>query len=355
MSVTGIALTGIGADALQLVAVTQVQPWRATWLATTVAALLLPAVVGARWQAGSRGRITALLLIAAAMWGAEVPALLLLTVLSFEFAAPAIPAAAVRLLVGGAWALLGLALAWRLAVNLQGMSAYYLDPGIPLWARRTVSLMGDGSVPVGLAAGALWLGGHAGSRPARLRALPGLCAIGAAAAAGVLLPVLWQRETVQQFPRARIEQFAAARALLSERAEVFWPAAPMGAWALLQRPSFLSMLQTSGVVFSRASALELRRRAAALAPVIASRAYLEWAEGAAEPDWSDAQLQAACRTQAFEYLATNRDLGISTPVAIVAAPDRPERRSPASAAALRVYRCGAGDAESGTAPAPGSR
>jgi hypothetical protein len=335
----GIVLTGIGADALQLVAVTQAQPWRAEWLATAVAALLLPAIVGARWRAGPCGRITALALLAAAVFGADVPALLLLAVLLFEFAAPKLPTGALRGLLGGAWGLLGLAVTWRLAVNLQGMSAYYLDPEIPLWARRATSLMHDGSVPVGLAAASLWFGAHTSSHPMLGRAVLGACLIATAAAAAVLLPAVWQPVHFREFPRARIEQFAAARTRLPERAEVFWPEAPLGAWVLLERPSFLSMLQTSGVVFSRASALELRRRAAALEPGMASSAYLVWREGAVEPDWSDSQLRAACQTQVFDYLVTNRDLGSGAPAAVVPARGSSERRAPSTADDLRIYQC----------------
>jgi len=341
MFLAGIAATGLGADALQLVAVTQAQSWRAGWLATAVAALLLPAIVGARWQTGAGGRITALTLVAAAVFGADVPALLLLAVLLSEFGAPKLSAAAARALLAGAWALLGLAVTWRLAVNLQAMSAYYLDPGIPLWARRAMSLMHDGGLPVGLAAASLWFGAHAGIHPRFGEAVLGACAIATAATGAVLLPAVWQTAHLREFSRARIEQFAAARARLPERAEVFWPAAPLGVWVLLQRPSFLSMLQTSGVVFSRASALELRRRAAALAPALEANAYLDWRESTAEPDWSDPQLRAACQSHVFDYLVVARDLGSGAVAAVEPARGPSDRRAPSGSDDLRVYRCAA--------------
>jgi hypothetical protein len=44
-------------------------------------------------------------------------------------------------------------------------------------------------------------------------------------------------------------------------ADVFWPESPVAAWLLLDRPNCLSVLQTSGMVFSRDTAMEVQRRA----------------------------------------------------------------------------------------------
>jgi hypothetical protein len=75
--------------------------------------------------------------------------------------------------------------------------------------------------------------------------------------------------------RAEIEEFADWRSAIppaSNVALVPTKKSASFAWFTLQRPSYLSVDQSSGVVFSRATALEIRRRSEILLPIM-------------QPDW----------------------------------------------------------------------
>jgi len=83
------------------------------------------------------------------------------------------------------------------------------------------------------------------------------------------------RDTGKDGTAAEISEFSDWRAAIPPDSNVFVvPAriAPTFAWFTLQRPSYLTVDQSSGVVFSRATALEVRRRSQVLMPLM-------------DPDW----------------------------------------------------------------------
>jgi hypothetical protein len=328
---TGLALTFVACDLLHLVFLTQLQPWRWQWLGTVVAAVLLPEIVRTLWQNAAteeqttEQRTTALLLISAWVFGSDAYAL---------FASTAALAALVLLRKlkpsEARWVFLGacglgvIAVAWRVATNLEFTDAYYLDPNIPLWLRRASSFMHDGTAPIAAVALAFWL--------AR-RGRTALILVGALAGAGCLasFPQIWTSWTTREFPPQQLARFAGFRERIPPGAEVFWPESPVAVWVLLQRPSYLSVIQTSGMVFSRRSALELERRADALAGAINSGSFMSWSAGTAMT-LSQQQLKQTCDTGAFEYLVTAADLGVA-PIAEV-----PSVLGPASKK-IRLYHC----------------
>ena len=67
------------------------------------------------------------------------------------------------------------------------------------------------------------------------------------------------------------------------------------------------MIQTSGMVFSRRSALELERRADALGGAIHPSTFLVWNAGTAMM-LSQQQLKQTCDTGEFQFLVTGADL-----------------------------------------------
>jgi hypothetical protein len=105
---------------------------------------------------------------------------------------------------------------------------------------------------------------------------------------------------------------------------VFWGESPLSSWVLLNRPNYLSATQTSGMIFSRESALELQHRALALRDFVGPPTFLSWAGAGAHLSLSPEQLQGICRLAAFNYLVTSVDLGMQP----VAALDK-----------LKLYRC----------------
>jgi len=230
------------------------------------------------------------------------------------------------------WVFLGacglgvIAVAWRVATNLEFTDAHYLDPSIPQWIRRASSFMHDGTAPIAAVALAFWLARMRRGRTA-------LILVGALAGAGCVasFPQIWTSWTTREFPPQQLARFAGFRERIPPGAEVFWPESPVAVWVLLQRPSYLSVIQTSGMVFSRRTALELERRADALGGAINSGSVMSWNAGTALM-LSQQQLKQTCDTGAFEYLVTATDLGVA-PIAEV-----PSVSGPASKK-IRLYHC----------------
>ena len=325
----GIALTLIGCDLLHSVLLTQLQPWRCQWFATVVAALLLPAIIGELWRKDIAERTAALALLAAWIFASDFYALVAICACfaSLALLSKLKPSEA-RWLFFGSAGLLAVALLWRLASNLEFTDAYSMDPRLPLWLRRTTSFVRDGSVPMAFVVGAY---GLARSRYAR----PSLLMLGALALAvcAAVLPTTWDRWTHRDYPPSLVERFSALRVQLAPNAEVFWPQAPVSVWMLLQHPSYLSVIQTSGMVFSRDSAMDLERRADALKSVMSPATFMDWNRGGGTGlELAKTQQIGACATGEFEYLVTTADLGLEL-LASVPSPTGPANRR------MRLYRC----------------
>jgi len=144
-------------------------------------------------------------------------------------------------------------------------------------------------------------------------------------------PQTWKSWTTREFPPQQLAGLSGFRERIPPGADVFWPESPVAVWVLLQRPSYLSVIQTSGMVFSRRSALELERRADALGGAIDSRSFMSWNAGTAMM-LSPQQLKQTCDIGAFEYLVTPADLGVE-PVAEVPAAGGAVTKK------IRLYRC----------------
>ncbi len=317
--VAGFLLTVVACDTWHLTLFTQVQPWRWQWLATLAAALTLPLIVVDRWNRGAAGRITALLLLASWIFGSGEFAIIasLCTLLSLLFGRLA--ASELRLLFWGSCAVLGLALLWRIASNLEFTDLHYMDAALPLWLRRAVSFAHDGIAPAALIGTAAWII----YRPRAVLA-SWACAAFSITAIGALLPWAWQAWSAEEFPQRQVERFAQWRDLIAPGDEVFWGESPASSWVLLNRPNYISGLQTSGMIFSRAAALELRRRALALAGAVGPPTFLSWDYAGAHLSLTTDELRGICRLAAFQYLVTSADLGMPPAAQL----DR-----------LKLYRC----------------
>jgi hypothetical protein len=324
----GLLLSFIACDTLHVVWLTQLQPWRWQWFGIATAALLLPVILETCAVADVTGRITALLLTAASIFGANsfaiyaalsAPAALVL--------APRLKPSETRWILLGAVAMLALALIWRVASNLEFTDAHYIDTRIPAWRRDAMSFVHDGSLPLCVIALTWWL-----MRTHRRRGLLALVSL-AAAACLALLPQSWAQWNQRDFSPQRVAAFAAWRDIIPPGTQVFWPDLPLGAWLLLDRPHYLSSAQSSGMVFSRRTALELQRRAAALKSVVPLRESLAWDSAGDVYRLSPQQLQGVCRLGVVDYLVTVANLGIE-PVSVM--PNASDR----SPNPLRLYHCG---------------
>jgi hypothetical protein len=267
-----------------------------------------------------------LALIAAWIFGATSFALIaaLAALAAIAFARRLRPGEA-RLVLWGGCALLAIAVAWRLATNLQFTDAHYLEFNIPFWARRAMSFTHDGSVPLAVIALIWWL-----TRTARGAYALTVIAMLAATACIALVPTAWAQWSAREYPPDRVARFAAWRELIAPGAEVFWPDSPLSAWLFLARPNYLSALQTSGMVFSRSAALEFQRRAEALGSIVTPQAFVGWDGAGPGLGLSTPQLAGICRLSVFEYLVTGVDLGMA-PIAVLP--------GGAHVPTLRLYRC----------------
>jgi hypothetical protein len=221
----------------------------------------------------------------------------------------------------------GIAVAARLGSSSLLLESHYQDPAIPAWIRDAASFIQDGLGPVAIALLVMWLASRSrGVPPLALLALLGVMTC------ICLTPDTWRRWTHRQFPPTLVAEFAPWRALIPPNAAVLWPESALQACSLLERPDYLSLDQTTGVVFSRRAAMEMQRRAVALSSIVPSDSFF-WFSGtgmglAPSPD----QLERACHTGALDFLVTGAHL--SWP-ALAAIPDTVWH----SSGGLRLYRC----------------
>ena len=100
--------------------------------------------------------------------------------------------------------------------------------------------------------------------------LPACLAIAMGAACVLLVPMAFAKTDTAGSAR-EIEEFTDWRSVIPPSADVYvangHDAAPF-AWFTLQRPNYLSLDQSAGVVFSRLTALEVRRRSEVLIPLM---------------------------------------------------------------------------------------
>lgn len=329
--VCGLTITLIACDVLHLVLFTQAQPWRWQWLGVVVAALLLPNTLLALWARDLAGRTAMLLLIAAWIFGSNVNGLIAAVAALFTLAVMnRLKPGEARPMAYGAGGLLVIAVVWRVATNLEFTDAMYMEPSLPWWFRKTVSFAQDGCVAMAIFALA-WTLAH------RPRGRGALVAIGGLALAlcTALLPQTWENWTEPEYPASLIARYATLREHIPSGADVFWPDSPLSVWILLDRPSYISGIQTSGMVFSRPSALELERRANALRAALPPSTFMNWSDGGSMPPLDQFHLSAVCNSGAVAFLVTAADLG-TEPDAFVTALTGPASKK------IRLYRCPAG-------------
>jgi hypothetical protein len=258
-----LLLTWVGSDRLNIAIVVQGQAWRVMWLATAVALLLLPAIMVQCWNGPPSWRSGGLLLAAAWVIGATPLALTcaIPALLALACGARQPPRWLARLAPRAAGVLLGVVVVCTLAVTWTYVSASTLTPDMPAWMQRLRTACADGLLPTL----ALLCGWYAATRwhsPVAVAGTALAIAAGTIIAAVIALPG-W----VQGFyTRQTVQAFSAWRQLVPEGSDVLWSmrlrmgSDPAGAWLLLQRPSYLSSIQSTSGLFSREASMEVRRR-----------------------------------------------------------------------------------------------
>jgi hypothetical protein len=172
----------------------------------------------------------------------------------------------------------------------------------------------------------------------------GLAAV-ATLACAVAAPAAFRSWTRFHYTPALHDTFAQWRELLPARTEILWPEQPVGVWYLLDRPSYWSVPQTAGIVFSRPSALELNQRiGASRNALLASSAFAKVARDADSvkrlhsgtpgtlESLDGAGLPIICADRNLGYFVTARRMGPIAMPPITPDPDKPKRQ-------LYIYNC----------------
>jgi len=266
----GLAVAFIGGLIGPVAILVQGQAWRWVWIGVFVSAVLFPVLAFEVWRDDKCGAPCTLLLVLGWTLPASVGTPCVLLVLIFWLRRAHLSlrlAALLRLACAG----LGAALVvWILLTSWPGESPLPAASGqAPLSASQLPELSGFRFTTALLGALVWW--GIITSRTKWFQ---------------VMISTLLTTISILSFPiafkQARtlpndgdVQEFADWRSLIPPTSTVLVvPAQDAGAfvWFTLDRPNYLVMNQSAGVVFSRATALEVRRRSEVLLPLV-------------DPDW----------------------------------------------------------------------
>jgi hypothetical protein len=144
--------------------------------------------------------------------------------------------------------------------------------------------------------------------------------VAAAALCAAFTPLGWSAWSRTMYTQKALADFADWRRQIPPQAEVLWPGSVVGPWYVLGRSSYWSLEQMAGIVFSRATAMELESREYRLTHVPVELTPVQ-------------QLTETCRTNpALGFVVTAKDLG-PTPFAPVVLD------STQASGRLLLYRC----------------
>jgi hypothetical protein len=292
----GLAVALI-ADAVGPVAIlVQGQAWRWVWIAVFVGTLLLPATILQIWPDKQCGPLCAVLLLLGltlpAMNGTACVSLsLVLWLMRARFPIRAVPVLR--------WIFLAMVLAVAAWVSFHAWEIArpgFHKPGAmtPVQLRDFFGL----KIPAVLGASLIWWGLR---KCTGVRA-PTLLCFGLLALSIFILPAAFKQYR-SLASVADINEFSDWASVIPPASTVLVaPARDVGTfvWFTLQRPNYLSVDQSAGVVFSRATALEAQRRSQVLLPIM-------------DPNWKiRSELRAAGASGKHPIYAPSRPLTAAT-------------------------------------------
>jgi hypothetical protein len=317
----------------------QGQAWRWVWIPVFIGTILMPPTAMRLWRNETAGPLCAVLLAASWTSSASDAASLSLLALALFMLRRRLTAISPAYLRGAAVAL-GLAfLCWEAIVIFSpsagtGTSAISADASTPLLQRAAA--IAAGRYPLALAVLAMW---H-WLQLSKKRWRPAAVSIALGAACALLVPVAFAKiDAVGSMQE--ITEFADWRQVMPPFANVYvadgHDAAPF-AWFTLGRPNYLSLDQSAGVVFSRATALEIRRRSEVLKPLMdedwklltRNRSVHSGATGAPRhTPLTAASLLSVCSDPQLNFLVAREDVGF----------DPVRHRSPGPLRNWNLYDC----------------
>jgi hypothetical protein len=344
-AVASLTVTLVYCDLMHVVLFTQVQPWRWLWLVEVIAVLAVP-VVAEDCRARGPSGVAALVLLTSAWLLRDDPASILVLLLSVGlFKAAGHPTLQSRARTILAAALLLVAVIVTISVVAKSS---YVDTNGPEVYRDSPLMQGilrnwtsDGLICLSvLVAWWTWVWRRDG-QPHWSVAVGGVSSV--ALVAVLLAPLSWHSWTNFHYTPAVHAAFAPWRAALEPSAEVIWPRNPVGAWYILDRPSYYSIHQVVGDIFFRDKAIEIHRRAAFLEKALeASQTRAQQQQTApartrevlpSGADKLDAQgFELACGDPHLAGVVSWNRIGPETAPPIAPNPRLPQR-------ALHLFRC----------------
>jgi hypothetical protein len=262
---TGLVIAFIASTLGPIAILMQGQAWRWEWIACFVSVLLLAPSAAAIYRDTRCGPLCAILLVAG--WVIVPPGgtLSLAIALGVWAARDRID---LRIAAGLRWAALALGLvlaAWAL-VDIWHAAFASSDPGrSSLLVSRIRNILGLPVVAIPLA-----LGLARGIGKLRSHTILALVSLFLGAAAARLLPDSLHDQQ-HDGTGAEIREFMGWRAVIAPTSNVWVVPSHNSAtfaWFILDRPSYLSVDQSAGVVFSREVAMEVKRRSEVLLPMM---------------------------------------------------------------------------------------
>lgn len=317
-----VGLTGLGIAAVAclhppLAILVQAQPWRAVWLATFIAILFLPSTVIALWKEPRCGLVCIVFLVLA--W--TYPLINQLACIGFALALLAvrhrIGAEAARVLRIAGPLLVVVIACWLLAITWQTIHKPFDSGHGPLAIQTLQNVLGLTVPLVILLVGLWWI-----VTKSRSAAVPGVICVLLSA-----LCVPWVPLALEEGKPVSLayhpEDFADWRKVMRPDGNVLVGEQGSSAqfiWFVLQRPAYLTEAQSAGLVFSRKTALEVRRRSDLIAgfvdPSWKIYSSLEWYKR--NPgQWKPARthpltaplLQHLCSDPQLAYVIAKEDVG----------------------------------------------
>jgi hypothetical protein len=239
---TGLIVALIAGSIGPVAILVQGQAWRWTWLVAFVAVFLLAPTALALWRDKQCGPLVAVLLILGWTWNQSGVDNLLLVELAVAL--------------------------WLLKDSLAKPTARIVDFTVSHRVRNSIALSTSTVSAAGQRVLSLIRNHSAAAQSGLIAAL--LISI-----VFVVSSSLKQSPSLARGNPGEVAEFADWRRQIPPTSNVLLiplPTSAAFAWVTLNRPSYISVNQSSGVVFARATALEIRRRSEVLQPI-------------AEPDW----------------------------------------------------------------------
>jgi hypothetical protein len=264
--VIGLVASTIGPVGLLL----QGQAWRWIWIARFAAVILLATTLLKLWRDEKCGPLCAVLTLLGWTFSPVDGSACLAAALMLWSTRRHVTDRAAVYVRWAAIVLAGVALAWVVANSWSILSSPAPESGLePILVIKLRNIFGLGVISIALAWWlAYWVDGTSSrALPAALSAVLLICCL-------LVYPGTF-RVYMREGSAEQIAEFSDwRRAIGPDDTVLVLPQhnSATFAWFTLERPSYLSVDQSAGVVFSRATALEVRRRSKVLSPLM-------------EPDW----------------------------------------------------------------------